>query len=407
MRFLLVLLLCCSGCIGTEARKTICLNMIVKNEEPVITRCLASLKPIIDYWVIVDTGSTDGTQNVIREFMKDIPGELHERPWKNFEHNRNEALELAKGKGDYVLIMDADDKLAFDPTFKLPQLTAGSYRLWIKFGGASYQRHQIINMKLPWRWVGVLHESLNCEAPYTSEVMEGVKIVVGTDGARSRDPKKFEKDAAVLEEALKTNPENSRYMFYLGQSYREAGKPEKSIEWYLKRIALDGWDEEVYWSLVQVGILEKELKKPDWVVADRFLNAFYRRPHRPEAVMHLADMYRLQRRFDMSYAILKLWQAVPKPVVGDVVFVQDWMLRYGLLFELSVSSGCVGQYQESLDACNLLLAMEDLPEEMRVLTVPNREFALERLEEQKKIMALMGGFPPGMANQHGPVEKDW
>ena len=148
MRFFLILLLCsCSGSLGAEAsRKTLCLNMIVKNEKPVIARCLASVKPIVDYWVIVDTGSTDGTQDIIRECMKDVPGELYERPWKNFEHNRNEALELSKGKSDYVLIMDADDKLEFDPTFKLPQLTAGSYRLWLKLGGVSYQRHQIIDL---------------------------------------------------------------------------------------------------------------------------------------------------------------------------------------------------------------------------------------------------------------------
>ena len=412
MRFLLILLLgCCSGGIGAEAgRKTICLNMIVKNEASIITRCLASVMPIIDHWVIVDTGSTDGTQQIIREFMKDIPGELYERPWKNFEHNRNEALALAKGKGDYILIMDADDTLEFDPGFNLPQLTAESYRLWIKLEGVSYQRHQIINSKLPWKWVGVLHETLVCAAQGTSEIMEGVKIIVGTDGARAKDPKRFEKDAAVLEEAIKSEPENTRYMYYLAQSYRDAGNPEKAVEWFLKRVAKGGRDEEeIYWALIQVGLLEQKLKKPDWAVADRFLNAFYLHPYRPEAVMYLADMYRLQRRFDMAYALIKLWQSMPKPAIGDLIFVQEWMLQYGILFELSVTSGCVGQYQESLDACNRLLAMENLPEELRVLTVPNQQFALQKLEEQRKILAafangtLTGG---AAADQQVPVGKD-
>jgi glycosyltransferase involved in cell wall biosynthesis len=82
------------------AKQTICLNMIVKNEKPVLLKCLESVKPLIDYWMICDAGSTDGTQEAIRSFLKDIPGELHERPWKGFAHNRNEALELARNKAD-------------------------------------------------------------------------------------------------------------------------------------------------------------------------------------------------------------------------------------------------------------------------------------------------------------------
>jgi len=61
-------------------RQNLFLNMIVKNEAQVIARCLTSVRPIIDYWVIVDTGSTDGTQETIRTLTGDLPGELHERP---------------------------------------------------------------------------------------------------------------------------------------------------------------------------------------------------------------------------------------------------------------------------------------------------------------------------------------
>ena len=377
---ILLLLLLFFVPLSAEEKKKICLNMIVKNETRVIKRCLESVKPIIDYWVIVDTGSTDGTQEMIRDFMKDIPGELYERPWKNFEHNRNEALELGKTKGDYLLIMDADDRLEFEPGFTLPTLTSGSYRMWIKYGGTSYQRYQLISTDLPWKWVGVLHEVLMCDKPHVSDELQKVKYVVSCDGARSQDPEKFKKDAAILETALKEHPDNTRYMFYLAQSYRDAGEYEKSIEWYQKRVASGGWDQEVFWSLVQIGLCQKSLGKPDDLVIDSLLAAYRRRPHRPEPVYYLAELYRQQGRYDLAYSLIKLQQIIPKPESKDVLFFQDWCADYGILFEFSISSYYVGKYQESLDACDKLLTMKDLPEHLRRQTEFNRKFPLEKLQ---------------------------
>jgi glycosyltransferase involved in cell wall biosynthesis len=76
----------------------LCLVMIVKNEGDTMERCLRAVSPYIKYWVIVDTGSEDNTKEVINKTMEElgIPGELHERPWVNFEVNRTESLELAK-----------------------------------------------------------------------------------------------------------------------------------------------------------------------------------------------------------------------------------------------------------------------------------------------------------------------
>src|SRR5829696_5038481 len=103
---------------------TICLNMIVKDEAPVMARCLASVLPFVDTWVIVDTGSSDGTQAIVRELGGAKPGQLHERPWTSFSHNRNEALELARGKADYTFFIDADETLHRPPSFERPELTA-------------------------------------------------------------------------------------------------------------------------------------------------------------------------------------------------------------------------------------------------------------------------------------------
>ena len=107
---------------STSKQRTLCLNMIVKDEAHIIENTLTKLlnKVKIDYWVISDTGSTDNTKQIIVDFFKekDIPGELFEDPWQNFGHNRTMALLHAYNKSDYLLIFDADDEICGD--FQLP-----------------------------------------------------------------------------------------------------------------------------------------------------------------------------------------------------------------------------------------------------------------------------------------------
>ena len=85
---------------------------------------LNSVYKIIDYWVIVDTGSTDNTKELIKEYFaeKNIPGELHEKEFVNFGINRTHALKLAKNKADYLFFMDADHVLKYDNSFSKEQL---------------------------------------------------------------------------------------------------------------------------------------------------------------------------------------------------------------------------------------------------------------------------------------------
>src|SRR4051794_7539625 len=110
-----------------DGRPSVCLTMIVKDETAVIERCLRALRPFIDCWSIVDTGSTDGTQRLIASSLADLPGELHERPWRDFGHNRTEALALARAWADYSLMIDADETFDVAAGFAFPELTADGY----------------------------------------------------------------------------------------------------------------------------------------------------------------------------------------------------------------------------------------------------------------------------------------
>ena len=125
---------------GPNPRPRICLNMIVRDEAHIIHELAAAVAPHIDSWVIVDTGSTDGTQEIIRRLMAErgIPGQLHERPWRNFGHNRSEALALAQGRGDYIWVMDADDAVVGNIDFT--GLTADAYAMRFHDGLVYWRR---------------------------------------------------------------------------------------------------------------------------------------------------------------------------------------------------------------------------------------------------------------------------
>lgn len=262
--------------------------MIVKNESEVILRCLKSVRPHIHSWAIVDTGSTDGTQEIIRDYLQGIPGELIEREWVDFSTNRNQALDLAKEKGcEYALIIDADEVLVAK---NLPVLGAPGYYIGVVYGNTRYQRMALPRLDVGWEWRGVLHEALYQDTGLPTFSLPDVYVVVHTDGARSKlpDSVKYAQDAAILEEALVKEPDNLRYLFYLAQSYRDAGQLVNAIRAYYQRAQKGGWQEEVYISLLELAKLYDRLRYDVPIVRSAYLDAYQYRPTRAEALRYLA-----------------------------------------------------------------------------------------------------------------------
>lgn len=333
---------------------TVCLNMIVRDESKVICKCLESVKPFIDYWVIFDTGSVDGTQKIIKDFMKDIPGELHERPWKDFAHNRNEALEVAKNKADYILIMDADETLSFPPNYVKPVFDKDFYFLTYEISGTSFLIDRIIKSELDWKWKGVLHEYLECPQAKTSGIITEIVKHTTSNGYRSHNPKKFQHDAEVLEEALKEDPNNTRYAFYLAQSYKDAGEYDLAIKNYNRRVEMGGWEEEVFWSLYQIAKIQEWQKMPEDVIAKSYWKAYTYRTSRIEPLYYLVNYYQNKGDFNISFSLAKL--GLLTPPTKDGIFVESWISNYGMQIAFAQAAFNLGKYVEALEMCNKLIA---------------------------------------------------
>lgn len=358
-------------------RQTICLTMIVKNEAAVIERCLASVKSIVSSWVIVDTGSTDGTQEIVRSVMAGIPGELHERPWVDFGHNRTEAIELARGKADYDLVIDADDVLVAPEKFVMPELTADSYDMKIEDGGTTYFRTQLFRGDLDFRYVGVLHEVVLPAQTRSRGRLDGLVYRRIQDGARSADPQKFRKDAAVLEAALAKDPSNARYAFYLANSWRDAGEPKKAAECYERRAAMGGFDEEVWTSLHQRARMAERLEENDAAVTAAYLRAFEHRPERAESLCELARCLRTRGRAAAAYPFARAASDIPKP--NEILFVDESVYAWRALDELGVAAYHSKRYAEGLAACERLLRENVLPASEKARVEANLAFCRDKL----------------------------
>ena len=369
-------------------KKTICLNMIVKNESAIIRDTLENIISHVplDYYVISDTGSDDNTADIIKQFFdeKGIQGEIHHDEWVNFAHNRNSALQHAQGKTDYVLIFDADDR--FEGNFVLPEeLTSDRYyfRMANSVTGANvYFRTLMFRNDGSFYWRGVLHEFVEQRKKTVVEqkIFGDYYVISGRFGARSNNPQKYFQDAQVLEKAF-YSPEDEdlkdRYAFYTAQSYRDADMPEKAIEWYSKRANLGGWYEEVYYSLLQIALLKIELNAPLDEVQNLLLAAYEYRPQRAESLYHLARQLRLHDKIKLAYIYANA--AVSIPLTKDILFVNHSVYEWKAKEELAISANSVGNYQLCHDLCVELLFNPTVPESNRKLLLDNLMFAKEHL----------------------------
>lgn len=345
---------------------------------------LKSVTKSIHYYVIVDTGSTDRTKEVIKEYFDSvgIKGEIHDRPWYNdFGRSRTEALELCAGKSDYIYISDATDALKGDIVLKEPLLDG--YKMLIEHGGTKYWRVQLIKNEpsLGWKYHGVLHEYLACSKPgHTVGTLEGCSILYNVaPSVRDKNPNKYKDDAAVLEKALEKEPDNERYQFYLAQSYRDAGMFKEAVAAYKKRAEMGRWYEEVYNSYYNIGVCLLHLEASEQEIVDAFMTAFNYSKHRAEPIYQLTKYFRVKRQFDKGYkyGMMAIDLEFPK---NDVLFVQDYVYQYALKDEVAICAYYVGEYKQSVQLNADIYSK--VPDSMKQRIKDNAKYSLDALRDR-------------------------
>lgn len=211
------------------------LAMIVKNEEKLIERCLNSVKNIIDEIVIVDTGSTDSTINIIGQFPNTKV--FHFR-WNNdFSEARNYAIDQCKG--DYILVLDADEYVTYSEREELDRVMKNGNIGKIKVVSHFLRDNQVfhstgfVSRFFPKgiKYTGSIHEQLNSNLK-----REEMKFTVNHDGYFKKD--KSVRNIPILIDAIENNPLDPYYHFQLGKEYRIQKKYKESYELLIKAYRL-------------------------------------------------------------------------------------------------------------------------------------------------------------------------
>lgn len=393
--------------------------MIVKNETKIIKECLESVYKYIDRYDITDTGSTDGTQELIKEFFeeKGIPGEVYQSDWKGFgdhagkEGSRTESLRNCDGKAEYAWVIDADDYLHVGSGgFSWPELMdATSYVLRIARGDFVWFRNQVFKTgkDINWKYIGILHEYADCDVQenrQTIKIEGDYHIVARTEGSERNEgitpQEKYSKDAEVLVEALKDEPDNHRYQFYIGQSYFDAQQWENAYNAYAVRVNSGGWEEEQWYSVYRMAILTSIMEKPWPEQSQHYLQAYNMRPSRAEPLWQLSRIHRQERNEPrIAYLYAKTACEIVHPE-GDILFISSDIYQWQALDEFAAAAFYAGDYLRGYNACESLLHNEHVPKNEIERITRNRDTYRNKLMEIQQQTAEMEEFTKKQNEDH-------
>lgn len=303
------------------------LNFICKDESHVVETMLNSAKDIVDLIVVNDTGSTDGTQQIIRNFGEKhgIPTYVFDRPFDDFEKSRNHAMQKLRdvvqelgwdASKVHGFWFDCDETLVIDPSFKKEQFTKDLYMINTYIGNMKYTRNTFFKVSKPFRWYGPVHEFIVCdEQNITSGLADGIKVDVKMTGNSWKGDisKKYLDHAHKLEAYIASNRQDPRWIFYTAQSYHDSAsmrdnreendeRLRRSLRYYRERISRnDGYPEEIYYSQYRIGTIMRILEEPWNLTHQELLKAYAMDPLRAESIKVIIDYYLQMNEWHMAY----------------------------------------------------------------------------------------------------------
>lgn len=338
---------------------------MLKNEEHRIRVTLNSLRGQVDSIIVYDTGSTDRTIPILREFCSasHLPLRLKEGTFTQFAESRNVSLDFADtfDDVDFLILLDCNDELKGGQqlrAFAKKMMSDKSKTAWLTrqlwFHGTytDFYNIRFLRPRCSWRYHGVVHEwiqKLDQPEVYVNEkIPPEVHIYQDRTQDDDKSGKRFHRDKVLLLEEHERNPKDERTVFYLAQTCACLHDYEEAYSYYEKRSKMAGFHEEVFQSYLRMAELIPKLKRSEETMVLLCLDAFNCIP-RVEPLLLLTEYYRAREKWMTSYMFAKM--ACDLEPTQCILFVNAEDYTYKRYHLLGIVAFYCGKYNEGREAC--------------------------------------------------------
>lgn len=319
--------------------------MIVKDEASILTRLAHSVRGHIDFWTIVDTGSTDNTMDMVELLFGQMAGQLLEHEFDGYGPSRTAALRAAEDRTEWMLVLDADD--TFHGKIDL-ETTADCVEAEMRQGDMRFWLPKLLRSNRGWESRGRTHEYYT--SPIASRPVRTASFWIEHHGDGTGRAEKFDRDIRLLTLDWDEEP-NPRSAFYLARTYDDVGDQPQAIEWYRTRLNLKGWAEETFYAQYRLGVNLLGIGAKEEGTGHLW-SAWGMRPNRAEPAVALAEHYRLTQQWVLAWAAASLAQAYYDDADGGL-FV-DVTMAWRIPYEVSIAAWYTGHLEEGLKAMQAL-----------------------------------------------------
>ena len=412
-------------------KSLLALVMMIKNEEKRITVSFDSVKEYTDTFVILDTGSTDSTIEICRDYCKknNIRLFLKETPFVNFMESRNVLLDYCdevlykenkvKDKR-FMLLLDCNDELKnhselanFISSYK--GSATGFYlkqQWWTGNNMDSYFNIRMVKAHEGWRYRGVVHEYIICEKLKDFQAVPGKdterceNIILFQDRTVDDDKsfKRFSRDKEMLHAEYLKNPKDPRTLFYLAQTCGCLGNLHEAYRYYLLRTNFIGFIEEVYHAYFRLGEMSRQLGHPWEESLGWYLKAFSH-SQRAEPLVRIAEYYeeynyKGEKKPDymLSYMYASMACKLVYPL-NQILFVDRRCYFYKRWHLLGKVAFYVQQYKDGKEAC-----IKAIQAENQEIDTTNLVWYLRKEAEINKVKMM--GSPPFITLTQIQLDKE-